>query len=117
MNRWYVVAAVMLGVLLGSPSQAWAGGPLLPGEKFAVGNSPYLLALSDLDGDAVLDVVTANYLSSDIGVLLGKGAAQPQPTLVPLLSVPIEGVLVLTLFALGVKATRRRGWPGRRAFA
>jgi len=49
-NHWSVVAAVMLGLLLGRAPQAWAGQPLLPGEKFAVGSGPSSVALADLDG-------------------------------------------------------------------
>jgi hypothetical protein len=57
-------------------SEAGAGG-LCPkfseGAFFAAGNSPRSIAVADLDGDSVPDLVTANFFSADVSVLLGNG--------------------------------------------
>ncbi len=55
-------------------SEAGAGA-LFPGAKFAAGNFPQSVAVADLDGDAVPDLVTANANSDDVSVLLGNGDA------------------------------------------
>ncbi len=47
--------------------------PLFPGQKFLVGNLPFSVAVADLDGDTIPDLVTANANSDDISVLLGNG--------------------------------------------
>ena len=48
-------------------------GPLYPGPTFATGDRPVSAALADLNGDGRLDLVTANFNSSDVSVLLGNG--------------------------------------------
>jgi len=57
-------------------SEAGAGG-LCPnfseGAFFAVGDRPTSVAVADLDGDSAPDLVTANFLSADVSVLLGNG--------------------------------------------
>ncbi len=54
------------------PSAASAGA-LFPGPKFAAGDQPVSVAVADLDGDSVPDLVTANQGSHDVSVLLGNG--------------------------------------------
>jgi len=38
-----------------------------------IGVTPYSVAIDDLDGDGFLDLVTANFFSDDVSVLLGAG--------------------------------------------
>jgi|GEM_PF-4364868 len=39
-------------------------------EYFGVGNNPHSLAVGDFNGDQMLDIVTANMLSSDVTLLI-----------------------------------------------
>lgn len=49
------------------------GGVLFPGARFDVGDRPDSVTTSDLNGDGVWDLVTANRFSNDVSVLLGRG--------------------------------------------
>jgi hypothetical protein len=42
----------------------------------SVGTAPFSVATGDFNGDGNLDVVTANYPSNDVSVLMGKGSCQ-----------------------------------------
>jgi hypothetical protein len=53
-------------------SEAGAGALFLGG-KFPAGPNPWSVAVADLDGDSVPDLVTANFSSADVSVLLGSG--------------------------------------------
>ena len=53
-------------------SEAGAGALFL-GQKFPVGIRPLSVAVADLNGDTVPDLVTANFRSDDVSVLLGNG--------------------------------------------
>lgn len=78
---------------------------LFPDARFGVGDGPRALATGDLDGDGVLDVVTANTTSNDVSVLLGAGArifgsetryaVGDQPLSVTLVDVDADGALDL----------------------
>jgi hypothetical protein len=46
----------------------------VPGTPFAVGALPGSVALGDLNGDGLLDIVVANIIDSNVSVLLGDGA-------------------------------------------
>jgi len=46
---------------------------LFSGQTFAAGNNPRSVAVADLDGDTIPDLVTANSTSDDVSVLLGNG--------------------------------------------
>ena len=59
-----------VSVLLGDGSGGFSAAT---GSPFAVGSSPESVALGDVDGDGLLDVVTANQNSDDLSVLLGDG--------------------------------------------
>jgi hypothetical protein len=48
-------------------------GTYLPQRTFAVGKTPFSVALSDVNADGHLDVVTANYADGNVSMLLGTG--------------------------------------------
>ncbi len=50
-----------------------SGGALLPGAVCPVGSNPQCVAIADLNGDGKQDLVTANYGSDTVSVLLGNG--------------------------------------------
>ncbi len=51
--------------------------PLFPETKFPTGDVPQSVSVGDLDNDGVLDLVSANYFSRNVSVLLG--AQDPGP--------------------------------------
>ena len=58
-----------MSVLLGN-----GDGSFQAAVSFAAGDAPISVAVADLDGDSVPDLVTANgYGSDDVSVLLGNG--------------------------------------------
>ena len=61
-----------LGVVV-IASEVGAGALFPTSISFAAGDSPRSVAVADLDGDTVPDVVTANERSDDVSVLLGNG--------------------------------------------
>jgi len=73
-----------LSVLLGNGSGAFAAAP---GSPIAVANSPYVVALSDLNGDGHLDIVTGTAAPRGrVYSLLGKGDGTFFP---PVLAAPL----------------------------
>jgi len=44
-----------------------------PNARFDVGEGPMSIAMGDLNGDGILDLVVANFESDDVSVLLGNG--------------------------------------------
>ena len=61
-------------------SEAGAGALFL-GQKFPAGISPRSVAVADLDGDTVPDLVIANANGNDVSVLLGNGGGTFQAAL------------------------------------
>ncbi|MDF7800708.1 FG-GAP-like repeat-containing protein [Pontiellaceae bacterium B1224] len=66
----------------GSIATATSLGTAIPGEpdgslvnvgSFATGTNPYALIMTNFNGDAYLDIATANYSSDDVSILLGNG--------------------------------------------
>ena len=58
---------------------ATATAPFEPAETFATGRQPFALAVADLTGDGIPDIVTANYADNTVSVLLGNGNGTFQP--------------------------------------
>ena len=54
-------------------SEAGAGVRFSSFRNFAAGRQPRSIAVADLDGDSVPDLVTGNYFSEEVSVLLGDG--------------------------------------------
>ncbi len=70
-----------------------AAAALFQGQRFQAGNGPHSVAVADLDGDAVPDLVTANGGSDDVSVLLGNGDSSFQAAVsVPAGSPPILAI-------------------------
>ncbi|GAA4038977.1 hypothetical protein GCM10022409_25800 [Hymenobacter glaciei] len=67
-----------VGVLLGQSGGGFATVSTYP---TGAGTEPYGVAVADLNGDGKPDIVTANYVSDDVGVLLNTTAAAAAPTL------------------------------------
>ncbi len=64
----------LIGCLAALVMASEAGaGELFPRRSFPVGDFPPSVAVADLDGDTVPDLVTANFGSQDVSVLLGNG--------------------------------------------
>ena len=61
---------------LAMASEASAGGLFPRSFSFAAGGSPRAVAVADLDGDTVPDLVTANSFSNDVTVLINL----PEPS-------------------------------------
>ena len=63
-----------VSVLLGKGDGTFQDSPgYLAQHTFAVGSSPYALAVADLRGDGKPDLITANYSDNTVSVLLGNG--------------------------------------------
>ncbi|MEC4813836.1 MAG: Calx-beta domain-containing protein [Scytonema sp. PMC 1069.18] len=60
-------------LLLGVDPQTHSLSFQPPVKYFGVGNTPYAIAVGDFNKDNKLDLVTANYNSNNISVLLGNG--------------------------------------------
>lgn len=79
----FSIAAFLLVVLTvsGIAPPVDAAGPVTFNTTytFATGSGPYTVAIADLDGDAKLDIVTANSVSNDVSILLGHGNGMFQP--------------------------------------
>jgi hypothetical protein len=71
-----------VSVLLGRGNDSHGDVTFAPAQPFPVGNGPFSVAVADLDGDKILDLVTANAgpddeardkKPSNVSVLLGRG--------------------------------------------
>jgi FG-GAP-like repeat/Calx-beta domain/FG-GAP repeat/HYR domain len=50
------------------------GGTFAPAVSYATGSQPYSIGLADVNGDGLLDIVTANLSSGNMSVLINQGA-------------------------------------------
>jgi hypothetical protein len=64
------LVSALLVLVMASEADADA---LFPGQKFPAGNDHISVAVADLNGDTVPDLVTAIYISDSVTVLLGNG--------------------------------------------
>src|SRR5262249_20328178 len=62
-----------LSVLLGNAILGNGNGTFQARKTFTVGNNPTSVAVADLDGDGLLDLVVANRGSNTLGLLRGNG--------------------------------------------
>jgi hypothetical protein len=69
---------------------------------YDVGRSPRGLAVADLGGDGIPDIVVANYDDNTVNVLLGKGDGSFQPQVVYAVEVRPYAVAVATLTGDGI---------------
>jgi len=50
-------------------------GSFVPEQRFAVGDDPSALLVTDVNGDNLPDLITVNYASHDVSILLNQGAS------------------------------------------
>jgi len=79
------MSAISIMMLL-APLQAFAMPLFENGSKYGVGIKPYAVATSDVNGDGIPDLVTANYESDTVSVLLGK----PDGTFAPSVAYDVD---------------------------
>ena len=72
MKRLIPTLIIAVGLLIGSQGDP-AAAALFPGQQFPAGYGPGSVAVADLDGDTVPDLVTSNTSGNDVTVLLGRG--------------------------------------------
>ncbi|MEE9533311.1 MAG: VCBS repeat-containing protein, partial [Acidimicrobiia bacterium] len=73
-SHWPAHCLRLMGCLAALVMASEAGaGALFLGQKFPAGIRPRSVAIADLDGDTVPDLVTANPISDNVSVLLGNG--------------------------------------------
>jgi hypothetical protein len=95
-------------------------GTFRAARAFAAGSDPSAVAVADVNGDGKPDVVTANYGSDDVSVLLGMGDGtfQPARALATTLVGPFSVVVAdlgnghLDIVTASVGNSRRSGFPG-----
>ena len=59
-----------LSILLGDGHGGFANAP---GSPIAVGNSPRVVVADDFNGDGIMDLAVANFITNDVSLLLGDG--------------------------------------------
>ncbi|MBW2696044.1 MAG: VCBS repeat-containing protein [Deltaproteobacteria bacterium] len=69
-GRFLAVIGCLAALVVASEAGA---GALFLGQKFPAGDGPQSVAVADLDGDTVPDLVTSNLHTDDVSVLLGNG--------------------------------------------
>jgi hypothetical protein len=70
-GRAFALCLRLIGCLTVLVVALEAGAGPLSARNFATGDFPRSLAVADLDGNTIADLVTANHDSNDVGVKLG----------------------------------------------
>ncbi|HEU5181669.1 MAG TPA: VCBS repeat-containing protein [Candidatus Polarisedimenticolia bacterium] len=70
---------LIAGFLLLPGTGVLSGAPLFPDPVFPVGLGPASVATADFNGDGKSDLVTANSVSNDLSILLGRGDGEFEP--------------------------------------
>jgi hypothetical protein len=65
--------SLLIVASLASSALAQSELPLFPAAQYRVGKDPYAMVLADLNGDGLLDAVTANNDGHTVSVILGDG--------------------------------------------
>ncbi|MBI3657059.1 MAG: VCBS repeat-containing protein, partial [Acidobacteria bacterium] len=96
-------------------------GPLYPGRKFSAGYDPASVAVADFNVDNIPDIVTANFGSNDVSVLLGNGdgtfqveqrfATGESPESVAIADLNADGFLDLVTANSGSDDVLPNRWP------
>src|SRR5205809_202242 len=55
------------------PSLPCGSASFAPAQNYGAGTSPFSIAVGDFNRDGIKDLVTANYISNNVSVLLGTG--------------------------------------------
>ncbi len=78
-NSVWEDSANVVSVHLANPLPQTVQPPYLPATLYQTGTGPVSVAIADMNHDARLDVITANYRASSVSVLLGDGAGHLGP--------------------------------------
>jgi len=73
------------GDLVAPTATETANGVGIPAPTYAVGNGPTSLAIADVNGDGIPDVIVSNFIDNTVSVLLGNGDG----TFKPAVAVPV----------------------------
>jgi hypothetical protein len=85
-------------VHFGRGSAGHGDGTFAPAVSFPVPGMPFGIAAGDFNGDGILDLVTSNYGSNNVSVLLGQGVPGPADgTFAPAVDYPVgQGPFAVT---------------------
>ncbi|HEV2423273.1 MAG TPA: FG-GAP-like repeat-containing protein [Terriglobia bacterium] len=73
-RRWVLLALLCLGATTIARAQQFLVAP-----QFATGEAPYAVAVADVNGDGIPDLVTGDQLANAVSVMLGNGDGTFQP--------------------------------------
>src|SRR5436309_6888427 len=76
--RHFITSAFLILFGFAGHPPLWAVS-LFPNQLFSTGEQPRSVAIGDFNGDGIKDLATANYGSSDVSILLGRGDGTYSP--------------------------------------